>query len=594
MDAQNFLDRFKTIGFRITLTAGFLILLAVGSGIIFLQSAGNYRSDAETVTSLAKRTTNVFETDVLIYKMVRAEKDFVLTADETFKKERIEFSNQIDLNLENLINTAITTESAELLRELSTRKINYDQNFETAVEIYAPYTAAGGFGNTLEEDESEVFKQVKELSLVNTDILLTAESNFISNIVGLDVTQIENTLDQARKNSDFARNIAYLVIAAGLIMGFVASYFVIRSTTKSLRSIVERLVSLAGVLQDSVSQVTEVANQNATTATQLASSTTQQAKQVEEITTTIAQTASAIAGVATLAQDGSTSANKVNELAQKGGEGAEKAAVGLDKIGKIVNDAVSRIRTLSTSSSEVGLLAGEVTSIADQTNILALNAAIEAARAGEAGRGFAVVADEVRRLAEGSRKFADQITKLINSVVEQAQQTAQSTSEGAKEISENTSIINSSLSSFKLISSSVTETNAKIQEISSNISQQAQSAEQISKTAISISKGIEQNTSGARALADAVDQQKVVTSVVEKSLEEVQFLLDDSRILVGLKEEIEGLDRIQSSDKKSNKEKIESVEIESVRNTDTNTVKNNEPDIEKDDKLEQGQSQTNV
>jgi methyl-accepting chemotaxis protein len=562
MGPQNLVSRVKTIGARITLASGFLILLAVVSGYIFLGQAGNYRSDAETVTTLAKRTTEVYATDVLIYKLVRAEKDFVLTAQNEFKNQRTEFSDQVDEGLNRLIETSVTDESKALLTDLKARKVDYDQNFEKAVGIYAPYIARGGFGEAIDADEEVAFREVKDLSLTNTDILIAAETNFISKIVAIDVGQIESTLDQAQRNSDFARNVAYAVIAAGLIMGFIASFFVIRSTTRSLRSIVERLVSLAGILRDSASQATEVANQNATTATQLASSTTQQAKQVEEITTTISQTAAAISGVASLAQDGSASANKVNELAQKGGEGAEKAALGLDRIGKIVTEAVNRIRTLATSSREVGVLADEVTSIADQTNILALNAAIEAARAGDAGRGFAVVADEVRRLAESSRAFADQITKLINSVVEQAQQTAQSTSEGAKEITENTDIINASLGSFKSISDSVTDANAKIQEISANISQQAQSAEQISRTAISISKGIEQNTSGARALADAVDQQKVVTSVIEKSLEEAQLLLDESRALVGLRETQGAVEKEEEQDREvSHASEIKEVNI---------------------------------
>jgi methyl-accepting chemotaxis protein len=545
MGSKTIFNKLNTVGVRITLAAGFLILLAVVSGYIFLQNAGNYRNDAETVTSLAKRTTDVFETDVLIYKLVRAEKDFVLTAEEKFKSQRIEFSDQVDQNFDNLIATALSDESSGLLKELKARKVDYDQNFESAVIIYAPYTAVGGFGEIIDSEEESAFTNVKKLSLTNTDILLTAETNLISNIVEADVVRIQDTLEQARKNSDFARNVALAVIGAGLLAGFISSFFVIRSTTRSLRSIVERLVSLAGVLRDSVSQATEVANQNATTATQLASSTTQQSKQVEEITSTISKTASAISNVATLAQEGSASANKVNELSQKGSEGAEKATQGLERISKIVTDAVEKIKTLASNSREVGMLAGEVTSIADQTNILALNAAIEAARAGEAGRGFAVVADEVRRLAEGSREFADQITTLINSVVEQAQQTATSTSEGAKEITESTGIINTSLSSFVQISTSVAEANAKIQEIAASISQQAQSAEQISKTATSIAKGIEQNTSGAKTLAGAVDQQKVVISVIEKSLEEAQALLDESRALVGLRETLEVLEREQ-------------------------------------------------
>lgn len=88
----------------------------------------------------------------------------------------------------------------------------------------------------------------------------------------------------------------------------------------------------------------------------------------------------------------------------------------MDEIQKSAENTSDSILILSDRSDEIALTLRVITDIAAQTNLLALNAAIEAARAGDSGRGFAVVAEEIRKLAEGSRKSAVDIEKVIREV----------------------------------------------------------------------------------------------------------------------------------------------------------------------------------
>ncbi|KQO17963.1 methyl-accepting chemotaxis protein [Paenibacillus sp. Leaf72] len=92
-----------------------------------------------------------------------------------------------------------------------------------------------------------------------------------------------------------------------------------------------------------------------------------------------------------------------------------------------------RMRALQAEAGSISKVSGLIKELAEQSNLLAINASIEAARAGEHGRGFAIVAGEVMKLANQTKTSAGTITSLIQTIIQEIEQTAQLAKNGRLE-----------------------------------------------------------------------------------------------------------------------------------------------------------------
>jgi methyl-accepting chemotaxis protein len=118
------------------------------------------------------------------------------------------------------------------------------------------------------------------------------------------------------------------------------------------------------------------------------------------------------------------------------------------------------IEALNQEVERIGVVADMIGAIAAKTNLLALNATIEAARAGDAGKGFAVVASEVKALAN---------------------QTAHSTAEIARHISQVRAATGASVAAVARIEATITEVNAIAGSIAAAVEQQDAATAEIAR-----------------------------------------------------------------------------------------------------------------
>lgn len=294
----------------------------------------------------------------------------------------------------------------------------------------------------------------------------------------------------------------------------------IQGTTYQVNATTEQLAATSQQVNSSTQEV-------ASTIQQIARGAQNQARTVEETIHVVNEISEMAIDVAERASRAADTSQKAHAITQEGRASSEVIAQRMLEIQESVEEASDVIRGLGDRSMQIGLIVEVITNIADQTNMLALNAAIEASRAGEHGRGFAVVAEEVRGLAEGSRKAADQISRMVRDT-EVDTGKAVKVMDGSKEkVMASIEVITDTTGALRNIADIVEEMAQLVDNISSAAQKQKEEAGRVVKTTEDIAAIAEETAASTEEASAAAEEQTASMQEISASIQELARMSEE-------------------------------------------------------------------
>ncbi|ADL11776.1 methyl-accepting chemotaxis protein [Acetohalobium arabaticum] len=231
---------------------------------------------------------------------------------------------------------------------------------------------------------------------------------------------------------------------------------------------------------------------------------------IEQNTENIEEMASSIQEISASSQEVTGLAQETDSQAEEGKEKIDELT-NVEKVNRVVNNAVESIQELNANSKEIGKIVELISDIAEQTNLLALNAAIEAARAGEDGRGFAVVAEEIRELAEETNQATAEIAELIQDTQNKSQVSLEAVQQMENKVQDRKEFLRETNEAFTKIKQKIEDTSAHIQQTAASAQNLAENSEQMQQASEDMRNMSQEVTNSSQELAKmAQELQEVV------------------------------------------------------------------------------------
>lgn len=306
-----------------------------------------------------------------------------------------------------------------------------------------------------------------------------------------------------------------------------------RNMILAINEVSDQVTSQSEELNQSASEVRQGSQQVATTMEELATGAETQANRAGDLSVHMSSFMETIENVDAESKEVDRASHDVLVMTKEGSSLMEQSTKQMQRIDRIVMDAVAKVEGLDAQSKEISQLVSVIQAIAEQTNLLALNAAIEAARAGEQGKGFAVVADEVRKLAEQVSVSVHDITEIVGNIQTESNIVSTALKEGYTEVEAGTEQIASTGQTFNSIYEALTSMVSHIESMSKNLANVTKDGNQMNGSIEEIAAISEQSAAGVEETSASTEETTSAMEEVADNSSQLSQLAEQLNDLVG-------------------------------------------------------------